>query len=650
MNTARDIKKKLIMVMTAIIFALGFLFVRVAYVQTVRGAELQARAYAQQTRDRLISPDRGNIYDRNMVGLAMTESVASVSVIRAQIEDPRLVAETLSRMLSMDFDYVYTKVNRRVALERIKTQVDKALADEIRALRIPGIIIDEDVRRIYPYGHLAAAVIGFVGRDNQGIIGLEARYDTYLRGTPGKILTETDARGREHFDSHILRQPPIPGDNLVLTIDSVIQRFAEQTIAKAVAAKSAQRGAIIIMNPQNGEILAMANEPGFDLNEPFTINDPALAAIWDTLATEEQMNYLNKMWRNFTINDTYEPGSTFKILTSAAGLEEGLITPESRFNCGGYRVIGGRQIKCWRYPRNHGGLDFVEGVQNSCNPVFMDIGEMLGAELFYDYLIRFGLKEKTGVDLPGEAVAIMHPLENIGSVDLAIMAFGQSLTMTPLQLVRLGATIINGGYLVTPHVGSRIVDNEGNTVRELDFGAPVQVISTETSAIMKEILESVVYVGTGHRTYIPGYRIGGKTATSQKLPRGSRRYISSFLAFAPAENPQIIALVLIDEPQGAYYGGQVAGPVMKELLANVLPYLGIAPIFNEDELAQKGVGQVTVPDLRGQRLNTAKNTLQTLGLDAETQGEGDRVAGQFPIPGELVNQGTKIILDIDNFE
>ena len=648
--TTLAIKKKLIFVMSAIVFCLIFLLGRVFYIQAFRGEELQLRAYQQQTRDRLITPDRGNIYDRNMTGLAVTQTVSSVSVIRAQIEDAQFVAQTLSNMLGLDFDYVYEKVNRRVALERIKTQVDKDLADQIRALRIPGIIVDEDVQRVYPFYGLAASVIGFVGRDNQGIVGLEAKYDEYLRGQPGKILTETDARGRLFMDSEIIRIAPDPGYNLVLTIDAVIQQFAEQMIASAVEAKSATRGAIILMNPQTGAILAMANEPTFDLNDPFTINSDELAALWHTFTSEEQMDYLNQMWRNFTINDTYEPGSTFKIVTSAAGLEQGLITPESRFSCGGYKVIGGRQIRCWRYPRNHGGLSFIEGVQNSCNPVFMEIGEMLGAELFYEYLARFGLKSKTGIDLPGEAVAIMHPLENVGSVDLAIMAFGQSFQITPLQLLRASATTINGGHLVTPHVGYKIIDNDGNIIRELSPDLGEQIISAETSLILKEILESVVYVGTGNRTYIPGYRIGGKTATSQKLPRGSGRYISSFMAFAPAEDAQVIALVLIDEPQGVYYGGQVAGPVMKQLLANVLPYLQIEPIFNDEELAIKGVGQVSVPDFANQRLNTAQSTLRTLGLDYELFGAGDRVINQFPIPGELVNQGTKVILYVDSRE
>ena len=432
--TTLAMKRKLLLFLFVITSVLAFLGFRVFYIQIVDGDMLQARAYEQHTRDRLIRPNRGNIYDRNMLGLAMTQTVASVSVIRAQIKDAEFVAATLSQFLDLDYDYVYQKVNRRVALERIKSHVDISVAEQLRALNIPGIVIDEDIQRVYPFSGLAAQVIGFVGIDNQGIIGLEARYDSYLAGQRGKILTETDARGIELLDSRTIRIAPTDGHNLVTTIDYVIQQYAEQTISKAVSAKDAIRGAIIVMNPQTGEILAMANEPTFDLNEPFVINNPELEAAWSDFTAEQRMNYLNQMWRNFTINDTYEPGSTFKIVTSAAGLEEGVITTESMFSCSGFKVVGGRQIRCWRHPRAHGILNFVEGVQNSCNPVFMDIGEKLGAEIFHEYMLAFGFAERTGVDLPGEAVGIMFAQENIGPVELATMSFGQSFQITPLQL------------------------------------------------------------------------------------------------------------------------------------------------------------------------------------------------------------------------
>ena len=643
-------KRKMLFVMFAMMAAMGLLSVRVLYIQAVKGPALQARAYEQQTRDRLIPPRRGAILDRNMVGLAVTESAAAVSVIPSQIQDAEAVARVLSQRLDMDYDEVRGKIRQRVALVRIRTHVDKALAEEIRALRLPGVVIDEDIRRVYPYGSLAAQVIGFVGRDNQGIIGLEVKYDAHLHGAPGRILTETDVRGREVPGGRQYRLAPVPGHNLVTSLDVRLQQYAEQTIARIVHEKNAQRGVIILMDPQNGEILALANTPDFDLNAPFQIQNPDLAAVWATLSAEERSHALNQQWRNFAINDTYEPGSTFKIVTAAAGLEEGLITTETAFHCGGGTTVGGRLIRCWRYPRAHGSLNFTEGVLHSCNPVFMAVGEKLGAELFHDYLLRFGLHQRTGVDLPGEAVGIMYPAEKIGPVELATMAFGQSLTITPLQLVRAGAVTINGGYLVTPHVGLRIVDDDGQLVEDLTAarGDPASAISPETSATMKFLLESVVYEGTGRRTYIPGFRVGGKTATSQKLPRGSGRYISSFMAFAPADAPRVIALVLIDEPKGAYYGGQVAGPVMKALLENTLPYLGVVPQYNPQEQAEDGVVPVAVPELRGMTRQQAQTALTDINLGFIATGQGNTVASHFPLPGDAVNQGQHILLHMQD--
>ncbi|MCL2189425.1 MAG: penicillin-binding transpeptidase domain-containing protein [Defluviitaleaceae bacterium] len=643
-HASLNIRKKAFYTMLCMLLALVFLWGQVFYIQAFRGEELQALAFEQQTRDRLIAPNRGGIYDRNMVGLALTETVASVSVIYAQIRDLPNTAHVLARELQLDEAELLEKISRRVALVRVATQVDKATADRLRELALPGVVIDEDIRRIYPFGSLASQVIGFVGRDNQGIIGLEAKYDSHLRGAPGRILTETDVAGRALEDGRTYRIPPTDGLSLVLTIDAMLQAYAEQTIELLVQEKNALRGVIILMNPQNGAIYALANKPDFDLNAPFTINDPALAEVWDTFTQQEQMNHLNRMWRNFAINDTYEPGSTFKIVTSAAGLAEGLITTESIFTCSGCMTVGGRQIKCWRSPRSHGVQSFIQGVQNSCNPVFMTIGEQLGAELFHDYLMRFGFHRKTGIDLPGEAVGIMYAADKIGPVELATMAFGQSLTITPLQLVSAAATVVNGGYLVTPHVGMRLLDSEGRIVEELTPPRGEQILPAEVSETMRFILESVVSEGTGRRTYIPGFRIGGKTATSQKLPRGSGKYISSIMAFAPAENPQLVALVLIDEPQGAYYGGQVTGPVMQVLLENVLPYLGIRPIYNEAELAVPGTAPVIVPNLRGIPTAEAKKILTDLRLGFDIVGVGDTIIDQFPIHGELVNQGVRILL------
>ena len=636
-------KKKLLFVLFSIQLFVLVLIGRVIYIQTVKADELQKMAYEQQTRDRLISPDRGSILDRNGTGIAVTETVNAISVIPAQIKDKDYVSNYLSEVLEMEYDEVFEKVNQKVALVRIKTKVDSEIAMEIRKKDIEGIVVDEDVKRIYPYSNIASQVIGFVGKDNQGIIGLEAKYDEYLKGEEGKILTLTDSKGLE-VDSTQERIPPIDGYNLVTSIDIIIQQYAEQTIKKAVESKKAQKGIIIVLNPQNGEIYAMANYPNFDLNNPFVINDPELLSIWDTLSEKEQNDALNQMWRNTAINDTYEPGSTFKTVTSAASLEEGVVTPESTFFFIFYHIAGDRMIKCWRYPRTHGAQTFVQGVQNSCNPVFMELGERLGAEKFYEYMDKFGFNEKTGIDLSGEAVGIMHKLENVGPVELATMSFGQSFQITPLQLLRAVSSMVNGGYLITPHIGCKITDNEGNVIKELEYGENEKILSDKTSEQMKVILESVVSEGTGNKAYIPGYRIGGKTATSEKLPRRSGKYIASFLTFAPAENPQVMAIVLIDEPQGTYYGGTVAGPVMQELLLNILPYMGIEPVYSEKEKELPETVKNTVPDISNLSLADAKNILKESNIEFEIQGEGENVTKQFPPAGETINVDSKVII------
>ncbi|MCL1845262.1 MAG: penicillin-binding transpeptidase domain-containing protein [Defluviitaleaceae bacterium] len=644
MKTSLTIRKKAFYVMLLMQVMFVVYMGRIVYIQTVHGEELRAMAFEQQTRDRLIRPNRGTIYDRNMVGLAVTETTASVSVIYVQMRDREMTAQILARELELDETEVFEKISQRVALVRVAQQVDKEIADRIRAHNLPGVAVDEDIRRVYPFGSLASHMIGFVGRDNQGIIGLEARYDSYLAGSPGRILSETDVAGRHYEGARAYRIPPTEGHDLVLTIDAVLQSYAEQAIEMLVEQKDALRGVVILMNPQNGQIYALANKPDFDLNDPFTIQDPELAALWHTFTQEQQMNELNRMWRNFAINDTYEPGSTFKIVTSAAGLAEGVVTLDSPFSCSGCLTVGGRQIKCWRSPRSHGAQTFVQGVQNSCNPVFMIIGEQLGAELFHDYLMRFGFHEKTGIDLPGEAVGIMYSADKIGPVELATMAFGQSLTITPMQLVAAAATVVNGGYRVTPHVGMRLIDADGNIVEEFAPERGAQIIPTEVSDSMRFVLESVVSEGTGRRTFIPGYRVGAKTATSQKLPRGSGRYISSIMAFAPADSPAVVALVLVDEPKGAYYGGQVTGPVMQALLENVLPYLGVEAIYvSEEEL---DVAPVIMPNVRGLEKNEALRVLKDAGLGYDLIGEGGDILEQFPIPGEIVNRGERVLLRV----
>ena len=639
-------KKRLLLFLFCSMCGYLLLTGRLVFIELFRAEELQELAYEQQTRDRLITPKRGAILDRNGEGIALTETVNAVSVIPVQVKEKEKTAQFLAEMLDLEYDEVLEKIKQRVALVRIKTKVDTETAAAIRRANYAGVEVDEDVRRIYPYTSMAAQVIGFVGKDNQGIIGLEAKYDRLLEGERGKILTLTDSRGNE-VNSEQERIPPVDGKNLVTTMDVVMQQYAEQTIAKAVETKGAKRGVLIILNPQNGEIYAMANYPSFDLNEPFTIQDEALAAKWDSFSEQEKNEYLNKMWRNTAINDTYEPGSTFKIVTSSAGLEEGAVTPESSFFCRGFYVAGDRQIKCWRYPRTHGAESFVEGVQNSCNPVFMEVGERLGAETFLEYMKKFGFAEKTGIDLAGEATGIIHKAENVGPVELATMSFGQSFQITPLQLLRAASAIVNGGYLITPHFAKGLADENGRLTEEFTYETGAQVISKETSETMKAILESVVSEGTGSKAYIPGYRIGGKTATSEKLPRRSGKYIASFLSFAPAENPQVMALVLIDEPQGVYYGGTVAGPVMQELLRNILPYLGMEAKYDEKEAEEAAELKTIVPDLLGMTLNEGKNALFQAGLSARLETEGETITGQMPPAGESVNKGTKVLLRME---
>lgn len=638
------VKRKLVLGLVVFETVMIALVGRIFYIQAFEADYYQKRAFEQQTRDRLISPRRGDILDRNGVSLATTQSAAAISVIHAQVEDEEEVAKQLSEILELDYQQTLEKVQKKVALNRIKSKVDTETAQKIEALGLKGVKVDEDIQRVYPFKTLASQVIGFVGKDNQGIIGLESKYEESLKGQQGKIMTQTDAKGREIENGDNIRVEPVDGDSLVTSIDVNIQQYAEQAIEKAVSYKQAKRGSIIVMNPQNGEIYAMASEPDFDLNKPFEINDDSLKAVWDTLSDKEKNDALNQMWRNFNINDTYEPGSTFKVITSAAGLEEGVVKEDDTFNCGGGREIAGRLIKCWRSPRSHGTETFVQGVQNSCNPVFMDVAARLGSDTFYEYMLKFGFDKKTGIDLPGEAVGIMHKKEDIGPVELVTMSFGQSFQITPMQLLRAISSVINGGRLITPHFGVEFVDRAGNVTKTIDYGEAPRSVSQQTSERMKPILESVVQVGSGNKAYIPGYRIGGKTATSEKLPRKSGKYIASFCAFAPAENPQVIALVLIDEPQGVYYGGQVAGPVMKELLDNILPYLGIEAEYNEEELKIEGLSPVTMPDCIGKDISSVKKELTDLNLIPQIKGEGNTVISQLPSGGENINQGSKIIL------
>lgn len=521
-------------------------------------------------RERDIKAARGKIIDRNGVVIASNKTVCTISVIYSQIENHEKVINMLSKELDMSRDEVTKKVMKVSSREKIKSNVSKEIGDKIREYDMSGVKVDEDYKRYYPFDSLASKVLGFTGADNQGILGLEVKYEEYLKGESGKILTITDARGIELEEMAEKRIEPVSGDNLVISLDVNIQKYAEQAAKKVLESKEAKRVSIIIMNPQNGEIYAMVNLPEYNLNNPFELN----YVLDKEVDSKEYQELLNKMWRNESINDTYEPGSTFKIVTATAGIETGAITTDSTFSCPGYKIVDDRRIRCHK-AGGHGAENFVEGTMNSCNPVFIETGLRVGVDRFYEYLDKLGLLEKTGVDLPGEAGTIIHKKENVGNVELATLSFGQSFQITPLQLLRAASAVVNGGKLVTPHFGVHTTDKEGNILYEFEYEVEESVITLETCEIMKGILEKVVSEGTGKNGYVEGYSIGGKTATSEKLPRGNGKYISSYLGFAPANNPKVIGICIIDEPVGIYYGGTVAAPVMKEIYENILPYMGI---------------------------------------------------------------------------
>lgn len=553
--------------MLACLLILVIMLARLTTIMLVKSEEYGQMARDIQERERSIKAPRGIIYDRNGNVIAGNKPVCSISVIHSQITDKEEVIRVLSEKLELDDAEVRKKVEKVSSREKIKSNVDKAIADEIRALDLDGVMVDEDYKRYYPYSTLASKVIGFTGGDNQGIVGLEVMYDDVLMGTDGSIKTLADARGIEIPNVAETRVEPIAGNNLIISIDVNIQQYIEQMAAEILEKRNAKRVCIIVMNPQNGEIYAMTDYPEYNLNDPFTL----------TYTPEEGISNedaLNNMWRNFCINDTYEPGSTFKIVTATSAFEEGVLTENDGFYCPGYKIVEDRKIRCHKVV-GHGSETFKEGIMNSCNPVFMEIGARVGANQFYYYMDKLGLFEKTGVDLPGEANSIFHKLENVGSVELATMSFGQSFQITPLQLMRAVSAVINGGTLVTPHFGVYITDENNNIIDRLEYETVEGVVSEETSETMKYLLEAVVSEGTGKNAYIEGYTIGGKTATSEKLPRSSNKYISSFIGFAPADNPQVLTLVLIDEPEGVYYGGTIAAPVVADIYTNILPYLGI---------------------------------------------------------------------------
>ncbi len=570
-------RKKLFIFIIGIIIFVMVLIGRLAYLMLYMSEHYNDEAVKLHERERQIKAARGKIYDANGTVIASNSTVCTVSVIYSQITEPERVIEVLSSELGISQETVRKKVEKFSSREKIKSNVSKEIGDKIREYDLDGVKVDEDYKRYYPYGSLASKVLGFTGGDNQGIIGLEVEYEEYLKGTDGEILTVTDARGVELDYVVENRVEAVPGQNVKLSIDVNIQKYAEQAAYKVLEEKQANYVSIIAMNPKNGEIYCMVNAPEFDLNNPHTLNYELTEEVTD----EEYQDLLNKMWRNQSINDTYEPGSTFKIITATAGLENGVVTPDSSFNCPGYKMVEDRRIKCHKVI-GHGPESFTEATMNSCNPVFMEVGLRVGAEKYFENMENLGLMEKTGVDLPGEAGTIIHKLENVGLVELATMSFGQSFQITPMQLLRAVCAVINGGNLVTPHFAVGLADDEGNLTEEFSYPVEEGVISGETSETMKHILNMVVAEGGGKNGQVEGYNIGGKTATSEKLPRGNGKYISSYIGFAPAEDPEIIAICIIDEPVGIYYGGTIAAPVIASLYENILPYLGIQGVETND--------------------------------------------------------------------
>ncbi|MEG1505213.1 MAG: penicillin-binding transpeptidase domain-containing protein, partial [Lachnospiraceae bacterium] len=560
-------KKKMVVVFLIACSVLAGLMGRLIYLMLFDAEYYQEKAEALHEREREIKAARGEIVDASGTVLATNKTVCTISVIHSQTKEKEEVIRVLSEELQMDENAVRTKVEKVSSMERVKTNVDKAVGDRIREYELEGVKVDEDFKRYYPFQELASKVLGFTGGDNQGIIGLEVRYEDYLRGSNGKILTTTDARGIELEKIAEDRVEPVAGNTLQISLDYNIQKYAQQAAEKVREEKQADKVAILIMNPQNGEIMAMVNVPEFNLNEPFTLNEEIPGS---GLTDEEKQNQLNQMWRNGCINDTYEPGSTFKIITSSACLEAGAVKLTDTFHCPGYKMVEDRKIRCHKVG-GHGSETFLEGVQNSCNPVFIEIGLRLGVDQFYDSFKKFGLLGMTGVDVPGEAGTIMHQKKNIGQVELATMSFGQSFQITPIQMATTVSSLVNGGTRVTPHFGVKVVNTDGTAEKTFQYPTQKNIISDQTSLTMREVLESVVAVGSGKNAAIEGYRIGGKTATSQTLPRSANKYISSFIGFAPANDPKVLAMAVIYNPQGIYYGGTIAAPVIKDIFENILP-------------------------------------------------------------------------------
>ena len=570
-------RKKILVVFVISAFLMTGLCGQLGFLMIARSDHYSKMADALHERERTIKASRGEIVDRNGTVIAANRTVCTVSVIHNQVKEPEKVIRELARILDLSEEEVRKKVEKWSSREIIRTNVEKSVGDEIMNLGLSGVKVDEDYRRYYPYGSLASKVLGFTGADNQGIIGLEVMYEKYLKGQDGLILTLSDAKGTELQNAAEERVEPIPGNTLTVSLDVNIQKYAEQAAYQVMEKKGAKAVSIIIMNPQNGEIYAMVNAPEFDLNDPFSLSGESSG-----LTGAELQDARNKMWRNRCINDTYEPGSTFKIITAAAGLEAGVVHLDDKFSCPGFRIVEDRKIRCHKVG-GHGAETFLQGAMNSCNPVFIDVGQRLGVDSFYHYFEQFGLLGKTGIDLPGEAATIMHKKENMGLVELATVSFGQSFQITPIQLITTASSIINGGRRITPHFAVSAESTDGMFYRKFSYPERSGVVSGSTSETMRYILEQVVAEGSGKRAKLPEYRIGGKTATSEKLPRSLKKYISSFLGFAPADDPQVIALITIDEPVGIYYGGTIAAPVIADIFSNILPYLDVERVDPADQ-------------------------------------------------------------------
>lgn len=574
-------KKKVLVVFLVAVALVLTLIGRLVYLMVFDAEYYQELAEALHEREREIKAARGEIVDRNGIVLATNKTVCTISVVHSQLKDPEEVIAILSKELGLDESAVRKRVEKVSSMEKIKTNVEKEVGDRIRNYNLAGVKVDEDYKRYYPYDEVGSKVLGFTGGDNQGIIGLEVKYESYLKGINGTILTVTDARGIELEGVAEDRVEPVPGNTLRISMDYNLQAYCQQAAEKVMEEKQADGVSVILMNPQNGEIYAMVNVPEFNLNDPFTLTTVESAEGMDG---EKKQELLNQMWRNRCINDTYEPGSTFKVITSSACLEEGVVKLTDTFSCPGYCVVEDRKIRCHKVS-GHGSETFVQGLQNSCNPVFINIGMRLGANRFCDYFEQFGLLEKTNIDLPGEASTIMHKREDIKAVELATMTFGQSFQITPIRMLTTVSSLINGGRSITPHFGVSVETRDGETIETFEYEEKAGVVSEETSATMRTLLESVVSEGSGKNAYIEGYHIGGKTATSQTLPRSAHKYIASFIGFAPADNPQIIGMVIIHNPQGVYYGGTIAAPVLRDIYDNVLPYMGI-----EKEIVSENLG------------------------------------------------------------